>query len=143
MVNPFSKEHPRARGRAVIDHDYAFRAATAQVKTSINHLSKFVDIASAGRSSWAPVKTPHILHSPRRRVWFAGAALLAAAGLLAGCVIFHPHIFNNEAGLQLYSVRAQMAKDVPGTLAEVHAWGIKYVELAGTYGLSPKPSKPN
>jgi len=34
-----------------------------------------------------------------------------------------------------------MSKDVPGTLAQVHAWGIKYIELAGTYGLSPQAFK--
>jgi hypothetical protein len=45
------------------------------------------------------------------------------------------------AGLQLYSLRAQMAKDPQGTLAEVHAWGIKYVELAGTYGMTPEQFK--
>ncbi len=44
-------------------------------------------------------------------------------------------------GLQLYSVRAQLGKDVPGTLAEVQSWGVKYVELAGTYGLSPADFK--
>jgi sugar phosphate isomerase/epimerase len=66
----------------------------------------------------------------------AGAALLAGAGLLAGCALFHGRVFQTVAGLQLYSLRDQMAKDVPGTLAQVHAWGIKYVELAGTYGLS-------
>jgi sugar phosphate isomerase/epimerase len=87
------------------------------------------------------MKTPHILDSPLRSLWFAGAALLAGAGLLAGCALFHPHIFKTVAGLQLYSLRDQMAKDVPGTLAEVHAWGIKYVELAGTYGLSPQQFK--
>ena len=34
-----------------------------------------------------------------------------------------------------------MAKDVPGTLAKVHAWGVKYVELAGTYNLTPEAFK--
>src|ERR1700733_15091942 len=85
--------------------------------------------------------TLKILGSPLRRVWFASAALLAGAGLLAGCALFHAHIFRTVAGLQLYSVRAQMAKDADGTLAEVHAWGVKYVELAGTYGLSPEQFK--
>jgi sugar phosphate isomerase/epimerase len=83
------------------------------------------------------MNTLKILGSPRRRACFASAALLAGAGWLAGCALFHPPVFRNVAGLQLYSVRAQMAKDVDGTLAQVHAWGIKYVELAGTYGLSP------
>jgi sugar phosphate isomerase/epimerase len=31
-----------------------------------------------------------------------------------------------------------MAKDPQGTLAEVHAWGVKYLELAGTYGMTPE-----
>jgi sugar phosphate isomerase/epimerase len=84
------------------------------------------------------MKTPKILDTPRRRAVSAAVALLAGAGLLAGCAMFHPHIFKNEVGLQLYSVRAQMAKDPRGTLAEVHAWGIKYLELAGTYGMKPE-----
>src|SRR5213083_119039 len=41
-------------------------------------------------------------------------------------------------GLQLYSLRADFAKDVPGTLQKVHDYGIKLVELAGTYNLSPE-----
>src|ERR1035438_363796 len=44
--------------------------------------------------------------------------------------------FKGRIGLQLYSLRAQFPKDVPGTLDEVESWGIKYAELAGTYGLS-------
>ena len=55
--------------------------------------------------------------------------------------MFHPHVFKTVAGLQLYSVRDQMAKDPKGTLALVHSWGIKYVELAGTYGMSPEKFK--
>jgi sugar phosphate isomerase/epimerase len=45
------------------------------------------------------------------------------------------------AGLQLYSLRAQFAKDVPGTLDKVRDFGFKTVELAGTYGLSPEKFK--
>ncbi len=41
-----------------------------------------------------------------------------------------------KPALQLYSFRAQFAKDVPGTMAKVQSMGVKYVELAGTYGLS-------
>jgi len=41
-------------------------------------------------------------------------------------------------GLQLYSLRNQFAKDVPGTLDIVRDYRLKYVELAGTYGLSPE-----
>ena len=43
--------------------------------------------------------------------------------------------FKGPIGLQLYSLRADFAKDVPGTLEKVRAYGIKNVELAGTYNL--------
>jgi len=41
-------------------------------------------------------------------------------------------------GLQLYSLRNQFKADVPSTLDQVRSFGIKYVELAGTYGLEPQ-----
>jgi sugar phosphate isomerase/epimerase len=44
--------------------------------------------------------------------------------------------FKGPVGLQLYSLREQFKKDVPGTFDEVKRFGIKYVELAGTYGLT-------
>src|SRR3954469_13830505 len=44
--------------------------------------------------------------------------------------------FKGPLGVQLYSVRDAIAKDVPGTLARVRALGFREVELAGTYGLS-------
>ena len=43
-----------------------------------------------------------------------------------------------QIGLQLYSLRNQFKADVPRTLDQVRSFGIKYVELAGTYGLEPK-----
>jgi sugar phosphate isomerase/epimerase len=46
--------------------------------------------------------------------------------------------FQGKLGLQLYSLRAQFAKDVPGTLDKVRDMGFKYVETAGTYGMSPE-----
>lgn len=46
--------------------------------------------------------------------------------------------FKGPIGLQLYSLRAKFQKDVPGTLDLVKSNGIKYVELAGTYNLSPE-----
>jgi sugar phosphate isomerase/epimerase len=49
--------------------------------------------------------------------------------------------FKGKLGLQLYSLRAQFAKDVPGTLDKVRDMGFKYVETAGTYGLSPAKFK--
>lgn len=49
--------------------------------------------------------------------------------------------FKGPVGLQLYSLRAEFAKDVPGTLKEVQKFGIKDVELAGTYNLPPEKFK--
>ena len=41
-----------------------------------------------------------------------------------------------EIGIQLYSLRNQIPKDVPGTFAEIKKWGIREIEGGGTYGLS-------
>jgi sugar phosphate isomerase/epimerase len=49
--------------------------------------------------------------------------------------------FKGPVGLQLYSLREQFAKDVPGTLDKVRDFGIKDVELAGTYGQTPEEFK--
>jgi sugar phosphate isomerase/epimerase len=49
--------------------------------------------------------------------------------------------FKGPVGLQLYSLREQFAKDVPGTLDKVREMGFENVELAGTYGLPPEKFK--
>jgi len=49
--------------------------------------------------------------------------------------------FKGPVGLQLYSLRNQFTKDVPGTMAKVQEFGIKYVELAGTYNQPPEQFK--
>ena len=49
--------------------------------------------------------------------------------------------FKGPWGLQLYSLRTELATNVPGTLDEVKSWGVKNVELAGTYDLTPKQFK--
>lgn len=41
-----------------------------------------------------------------------------------------------EIGLQLYSLRNEFKKDVPGTLAKIKEFKIKKIEGGGTYGLS-------
>ena len=64
-------------------------------------------------------------------VWSAGFA--AATSFAAS--------FNEEVGLQLYSLRAQFIKSVPETLPKVKAFGFINVELAGTYNLSPAAFK--
>ncbi len=70
--------------------------------------------------------------------------LLAAGVLLSSTVaraqepheIGQGHAFKGPVGLQLYSLREQLAKDIPGSLSRVRDFGIRYVELAGTYGMS-------
>src|SRR5882724_661571 len=48
-----------------------------------------------------------------------------------------PKSFKGPIGLELYSLRADFAKDIPGTLEKVRGFGVKNVELAGTYTLAP------
>jgi sugar phosphate isomerase/epimerase len=49
--------------------------------------------------------------------------------------------FKADPGLQLYSLRDDFKKDVPGTLKKVQGFGIRLVELAGTYELPPAKFK--
>jgi len=49
--------------------------------------------------------------------------------------------FKGPLGLQLYSLRADFPKDVPGTLKRVHDFGFENAELAGTYNLAPDKFK--
>src|SRR5687768_12725049 len=47
--------------------------------------------------------------------------------------------FKGPVGLQLYSLRGEFTGNgVPNTLDKVKSYGIKYVETAGTYNLSPE-----
>jgi sugar phosphate isomerase/epimerase len=62
-----------------------------------------------------------------------GAAFGASAGIGSS--------FKGPVGLQLYSLREQFKKDVPGTLDVVKGFGIKYVELATTYDVPPEKFK--
>ena len=45
-------------------------------------------------------------------------------------------LFAQEIGLQLYSLRNEFKKDVPGTLSKIKEWKIKQIEGGGTYGLT-------
>ncbi len=65
------------------------------------------------------------------------SALIATAGAFpAGA-----DSFKEPVGLQLYSLRADFTKNVPAALEKVRSFGIKKVELAGTYNLSPEKFK--
>ena len=76
-------------------------------------------------------------------LWTLGCFALACASAslaLAAATGTGPS-FKGPIGLQLYSLRDQFAKDVPGTLDEVKKMGFRYAELAGTYGLTPDQFK--
>jgi sugar phosphate isomerase/epimerase len=64
-----------------------------------------------------------------------------AVALLSGCSTVKTAgtgaSFKGPIGLQLYSLRADFKKDVPGTMAKVASFGIKNVELASTYDMPP------
>src|SRR5688572_29223908 len=65
-------------------------------------------------------------------VWLSAATRAAdkAAGTGAS--------FKGPLGIQLYSLRDQLGKDVPGTLAKVHEFGFHDVETYSTYGKTPE-----
>jgi sugar phosphate isomerase/epimerase len=70
-----------------------------------------------------------------RRTFLGNVAGGTAAAALAG----RAHVraaFKPPLGLQLYSLRKQLEKDVPGTLKQVKAWGFEEVESYGPYGAS-------
>ena len=79
-----------------------------------------------------------------RRTLFIGlTAAILSTGLVCAAekaVGIGPK-FKGPVGLQLYSLRASFAKDVPGTLDKVKSFGIKYVEVASTYNLPPEKFK--
>ena len=68
--------------------------------------------------------------------------ILAGAVMLTGCATCQKTgSFQGPPGLQLYSLREDFAKDVPGSLKMAKDFGFREVELAGTYKLSPAEFK--
>jgi sugar phosphate isomerase/epimerase len=71
-----------------------------------------------------------------------GAVLIALIGLGATTVVVPAAAAGDDkptkidVGLQLYSLRAQFPKDLPGTLSRIEQWGVRDVEAAGFYNLS-------
>src|SRR5437773_2652784 len=79
--------------------------------------------------------------------WSCLAGALALACLTNSLVAAEHHSagigssFSGPIGLQLYSLRDQFSKNVPATLDQVRGFGLDYVELAGTYNLTPEKFK--
>ena len=67
-------------------------------------------------------------------VLFSSLCLVGVSHVRAGS-------FQNPIGLQLYSLRADFTRNVPATLEKVKGFGIRDVETAGTYNLSPEKFK--
>jgi sugar phosphate isomerase/epimerase len=87
----------------------------------------------------------HMANPPARdltRRSFLQRGALGAAGLAVGAAVARRADAATggkiPVGLQLYSVREQCAKDLPGTLAAVAKIGYKGVEFAGYHGRSAK-----
>jgi sugar phosphate isomerase/epimerase len=59
-----------------------------------------------------------------------------AAAALTSRLFADNHRTRFNAGLELYSLRADMKRDVPGTLARVRQMGFDHVEVPGLYGLA-------
>ena len=56
--------------------------------------------------------------------------------------IFHSYADAQKTlGIQLYTFRKEMAKDVPGTLEKIHHMGIKVLEGGGLYGMPEEDFK--
>src|SRR6188768_849348 len=69
------------------------------------------------------------------------SALLTLFSVTVGVSSVTAASFKEPVGLQLYSLRADFTKNVPASLEKVRSFGIKNVELAGTYNLSPEKFK--
>jgi len=77
--------------------------------------------------------------SSPRRDFLKGAAALALVPALpraaSGAADDGPMVHGKPVGLQLYSLRQLMPKDVPGTLALIRSIGFREIEGGGDYGL--------
>lgn len=69
------------------------------------------------------------------------AALTAFAAIAAEESAGTGSSFKGPIGLQLYSLRGEFIRNVPATLEKVKGYGLKIVELAGTYNLPPEKFK--
>jgi sugar phosphate isomerase/epimerase len=64
---------------------------------------------------------------------FCSLAMISSTAVAAGNTVGTGSSFEGPIGLQLYSLRGEFIRNVPATLEKVKGYGIKTVELAGTY----------
>lgn len=75
---------------------------------------------------------------------FLGAVVAASGAapfLSASDAPEAPKIFGKPVGLQLYSLREYLPKDVPGSLAKIHAMGFREIEGGSDYKMGVEPFK--
>lgn len=84
--------------------------------------------------SKARVQDPHDQLSRRDFLGALGALALAPGMLASNRPTAQPPSHSTPIGIQLYTLRDLLAKDLEGTLSAVAAIGYKEVELAGLYG---------
>ena len=92
------------------------------------HEARVADLDGDGRIDI--LSKPYIWQTPRVDIWLQGAPGKTAAAASADA----PGGTERAIGFQLYSFRAEMAQDIPGTLAKVRALGITDVELPNLFG---------
>ncbi len=73
----------------------------------------------------------------RRDFFKTGASVLAATTLLGRSEWMQAYPLGLPLGLQLYSVREQLAQDYAGTLRQIAALGYREVEAAGFFNHTP------
>ena len=69
----------------------------------------------------------------RRDFLGRASAFTTAVALTGRCTVLHAEPLGLPLGLQLYSVREQLATDYEGTLQQVSSVGYREVEAAGFY----------
>jgi len=87
------------------------------------------------------VPRPILLAKEARRLAVAAAFGLAVAlssPLLGGEPSLSPRVPGHRLALQLHSVRADLERDLPGTLAAIRRAGVRRVEFSSTFGRTPR-----
>ena len=75
------------------------------------------------------------------RMPFERLAKRIAAALLLLTVVYLPSFSQAPLGLQLYTFRNEIPKDVPGTFEKISKMGIRYLEGGSLYGMEPTAFK--
>jgi sugar phosphate isomerase/epimerase len=95
------------------------------------HEARVADLNGDGRMDI--LDKPYNWQTPRVDVWLQNRKTTASVQKL---MVMADEPKKIDVGLQLYSLRVQFPKDVPGTMKKIHDMGITDVEAADFYGLT-------